>query len=284
MKAMLAIIKFLWTSVLGKVLLLVVIVGIYVTMSEIFPAVKFWKGKPEKMLDAAVVVDRIRDVEKLLTADFYGEIYADLEEVYLGLDPVYRKLKEYKRGNEVIFTKLDTIYLDVLRNLFSDDEWNKINGKDTIWIDHTKKTKYVRVFQGSFFNRQTKLVMIGRGWIKAGFNLEDLSEDSLNIDRATNTIRIILPDPAILYADINPYFDFEKEIPGFEIFLTERIKNIDDYDTKAVKALCKYKLLHDALDKKILVRAEDSGKKTLERLLMLLGYDEVIFVDSFTDA
>jgi hypothetical protein len=131
--------------------------------------------------------------------------------------------------------------------------------------------------------KRRNLVYIGRGWVKAGINLKDISENDIILDEDdSSSIQILISDPVILDADINPWFIYtdEKKVKGFEVFFEKTGSifseaNFTDREVTELKKKCKEKLRTDAIEKGLLKNAESSAIRTLENFFHLVGFKKV---------
>ena len=118
-----------------------------------------------------------------------------------------------------------------------------------------------------------ELSMIGRGWVKAGFDFGKLDESNFLFDKDEGVVHLFGVHAEILNADINPWFIPEKKIPGFQIIESNR--HVDFYDAVKVKMYCIEKLRKMALDAGILEQAEIQGKEALKGFISLVSGTEV---------
>ena len=118
-----------------------------------------------------------------------------------------------------------------------------------------------------------KIAMVGRGWVKAGFDFTDLDPSALVYYHDMQEIHIMGLAPTVLNADINPWFIPEKGVPGFEILDVNG--RIDFEDAKRVKEYCIRKLRDYANRANILQNAERQGEETLKNLFTLLIGQEI---------
>lgn len=130
-----------------------------------------------------------------------------------------------------------------------------------------------RSTQNDFTDKKKELAMIGRGWVKAGFNFDKLNEQNFYFDEESGIIHLFGVHPEILNADINPWFIPEKKIPGFQIITAN--KNVDFNDAILVKTYCIKKLQQMALDAGILKAAEEQGKEALKNFISMISTTEV---------
>lgn len=118
-----------------------------------------------------------------------------------------------------------------------------------------------------------KIAVIGRGWVKAGFDFTNLDPSALVYHESQQEIHLMGMAPSILNSDINPWFIPEKGVPGFEIL--DMNSKADFRDAKIVKEYCVRKLQDFAHRADILKNAERQGEETLKNLFSLLLGKEI---------
>jgi hypothetical protein len=124
-----------------------------------------------------------------------------------------------------------------------------------------------RIIDGNIFKGNQQLILIARGYVKAGFDLKELSEK--NIKLRDKTITLHLPPPAILGVVSNPNDQ--------TIIISE--KNIQD-EINMFNGMINIMLKENAIRAGILERSAEQGKKVLSRLLNFLDIgDFVIEID-----
>ena len=115
-------------------------------------------------------------------------------------------------------------------------------------------------------NVSTKeIVIIGKGRVRAGFDLSKLTEN--DIKTQGDTISINLPKPEIFDIIMNPT-DFTTEYES---------GTWSHESTKPLKEKARVQLEQDAADYGILTKAEESGQKRLEALFKTFGFNTVLF-------
>jgi hypothetical protein len=305
--------------------------------------INIFKKKKLIIDDTPVMVKEIKELGELSTCEFYGEVYADINEVYedviinlkdsLAINPAafyknYSGLKEYfSRSNtyrmkEIEYNsekrKYEALLNEHLKKLeeFKQNEQNLNQQIAAISDDRKEKkqlknqlddlSKNIEDSKSNFQNEQKKyvetgnnfnkikedfsqykkdrnLVYIGRGWVKAGIDLKQLTEDNIIIDHGDSvSIQILVSDPLILDADINPWFIYtdEKKVKGFEIFVAKTgsiftDKNFTDFEVTQLKLKCKEKLRKEAIEKGLLNNAKTSAVQTLENFFHIIGFEKV---------
>ncbi|QHT66455.1 hypothetical protein GXP67_07200 [Rhodocytophaga rosea] len=134
--------------------------------------------------------------------------------------------------------------------------------------------------------KKKKLAMVGRGWVKAGFDFGSLDEHAFYLNEESGEIHFFGFEPKILNADINPWFIPEKAIPGFEII--DYNGKVNFKDAQKVKQYCIDKLVLYANRAQIIAQAQKQGEETLISFFSLLTGKEIRKIhfhnDEFTRA
>ncbi len=335
-----------WKFLLDVLIVLALVVGLFVWN----PFGVFGGGL--KLNETANMVTEVRRIGQLVTAEYYGEVIASIDEarldliedenirtrggiLYLDIKSAIKNLKdfqalskderdeEYEKMTPVnnwrriirhevdsrnIMDKLnyhgfldgvsaDPLYEDMLEYLYrvktkkkKDDKWNpsQRNREEALFLMHetpvtfkdTLNSKefidfYYQNKIADFSRKETrkKLAMVGRGWVKAGFDFTNLDPSAVVVYDDVEEVHIFGLAPTILNADINPWFIPEKGIPGFEIL--DFNGKVDFKDAKKVKEYCVEKLMSFAHRAEILKNAEIQGAETLKNLFSLITGKDV---------
>jgi hypothetical protein len=123
--------------------------------------------------------------------------------------------------------------------------------------------------------RRSRLVLIGRGWVKAGFDFQNFSNRNFKYDKTFKTIHFIGLKPEIISATINPWFIPEEGVEGFEFLIAERHAKLNPKYASEVKRLCLEKLQRQALEKQILFKAQENAQIRLKDFFSILLDQEV---------
>ncbi len=307
------------------------------------PKFNIFGEKKLKINDTPVVVQRIKEIGELTTAEFFGEVYADLNEVYDNLIKTHKKdiianpaqyyhdysgleiymqifiakdlkekeykqeqkryetmmknymekMKEFGKSRKELLQQLGQSGVDISKKLIIQNKLaylrNELEMKKKELsvassrfeeIEYQYKEKSKEYWDG---RKQRNLVYIGRGWVKAGVDLRNISAENIIITSGEqSSVRVVLPNPVILNADINPWFIYtkDKKIKGFEIFLEKTgsifsYKNFTDKEVGLLKSKCKEKLKEEAIKKDLLKNAKKSASHTIENFFYLLGFQKV---------
>ncbi len=116
--------------------------------------------------------------------------------------------------------------------------------------------------------RKKQLAIVGRGWVKAGFDFGQLDENSFYLHEETGDLHFFGLEPQILDADINPWFIPERAVPGFEIIDYQGPVNFKD--AQRVKEHCIQKLVFYAHQAHIIQQAQQQGAETLKSFFSLV--------------
>ena len=145
-------------------------------------------------------------------------------------------------------------------DLFDDRYYRKIDNIKRLLVDRPKKD----------------LVLLGRGSVSAGFNLDSLNVADLKISRQNDTLLIQgMPQVQIFPAVIKNNDYGKKEIPGYEEVLATKSRSITSTERSNVKKGCKAKLEKNALKSGLLENAIVSAEMSLLGILQALGNLEV---------
>jgi len=146
---------------------------------------------------------------------------------------------------------------------------------DDYWNTEEFKNAYVqrKLEETPRQEARKKLAMIGRGTVKAGFDLSELKPSMFYINEQAAELHFFGLAPKILNTDINPWFIPERGIPGFDILTYSGKVNFKD--AKKVKEFAVQKLEVSAQRADILKHAELFGGETLKHLFSLVTGKEI---------
>lgn len=248
--------------------------------------------KNTKIEDTAISLKELKEIGELVTAEYYGEVVEalsrdfiskDLEylkKAYLEIRAAYEKVGRQhrwpsKRVRKFKKTKLHkTPEYKLLRKItqkkisFSGDKefLEKIVWKNNWEAFHQQYQEKLERYSRKQ-NENVELVYLGRGWVRAGFDLTQL--DSSQLEIKDDTLFILNFDPQIFDTDINPWF-IPDETKGFELIRSSKERKISFEQITAVKRACKDKLRKDAIDRGIHHRARESAEEAFETFLNTL--------------
>jgi hypothetical protein len=115
-------------------------------------------------------------------------------------------------------------------------------------------------------HKKNEVVLIGKGIVRAGFDMAKLTEDALTAHG--DTLEIRLPDVEVFDVILNPSdFSIEYEDGTW-----------DNEMLKPIKAEAKKQLEANAIASGILKKADESGRKHLKSLFATFGYNEICFI------
>jgi hypothetical protein len=130
-----------------------------------------------------------------------------------------------------------------------------------------------------------ELVYIGRGSVKAGYDLEQLDSFNIFYSPKRDTMYLFDFDPIITDLDINPYFYYPEDVDssnkldeydttmlyGFQLIYSSNERDVTLQDINNVKSECKRKLYQEALDRNIFQNAQRNAELALSGLFGLLS-------------
>jgi len=135
-------------------------------------------------------------------------------------------------------------------------------------------TDFYNGLQVEKLDKQKKeLALIGRGWVKAGFDFNTLDERNFSYDETKQIIHLFGMAPRILDADINPWFIPQRKIPGYDVLFASKSTDFDDLIT--VKKQCIRELEQMAEEADIIKSAERYGEESFKAFFSLLTGDEI---------
>lgn len=116
---------------------------------------------------------------------------------------------------------------------------------------------------GHAYTNHNEIVIMGKGRVRAGFDLKKISEGDLTIHG--DTLDIVLPQAEIFDIIMNP-----------SDFITEYEEGKWSHEsTKPLKIRAKQQLEQDALDCGLIERATMNGRKRLKSLFAVFGFNTV---------
>lgn len=113
------------------------------------------------------------------------------------------------------------------------------------------------------------LVMVGRGWVKAGFDFKDFEPDNFFYNEDEKRVYLAGMKP-FLEISMNPWFIPEKGVEGFEFVLAGNQVEHDRDIVLETKRKCVAKLLRQAEDREILKKAKENAEQNLKHFFSLM--------------
>jgi len=132
---------------------------------------------------------------------------------------------------------------------------------------------------------KNELIYIGRGTVKAGYDLTEITEDNILFSLTGDTIYVVDVDPKLFNVDINPWFyippDFQSgeadsdsaTFFGFQLVYVKNPKKTTLNEINRVKTECKEILRKDAIDRHIYEKAKENAETSLQGLFSLLSLE-----------
>lgn len=284
-----------------------------------------------KLKNTPVQVESIQKIGKLITAEYYGETMASLnevideelqiadtnfneeiEQIHEDFKAYIKDLQDYSKKNLGKRTELRAfqdsfpsffeyslaeIYLNytfcklsafqnftvkdfendlsqkqkekLFKKLRNSKDWkNNFNTLDTYNLQTLFKSTEAKKSYKKY--RKARLVIIGKGWIKAGIDFEDFKQRNFRYNEKKNQIYFIGMQPQILSKTMNPWFIPEEGVEGFEFVMAEKGGLYNPEFVQKVKAKCLEKLESQAIQKQILVQAKTNAENQLQSFFELL--------------
>ncbi len=132
-----------------------------------------------------------------------------------------------------------------------------------------KKNKELNDLTSSKAFKKRQIIVLGRGWVRAGINFGKFTDRNFKYDRNLRTVYLIGVKPSILNCDINPWFIPEQKVKGFEIIVATNKANDPNFLVK-VKTNCLNKLRAQAESNGILSHAKVNAEESLKHFFSLL--------------
>lgn len=257
-----------------------------------------WRFDGPKLKGTPVSVKSVRAIGQLITAEYYGEVVQSSANIFTvsrdsllkQMELVYNELRnslaEIERNADYNargpFKKEER--LSIIRHqfpeLYDTRECRDIfvlTGRDAEKFaleyirDNDWRTFLARKYNNYYSNEaiRQEVVYVGRGWVKAGIDIQNFNVDNFSYSRDSQHIVIQGIVPEIIAADINPWFVPELKIKGFEV-LRSRGQRISPQMVSRVKEQCKQKLVEDALVRGLLLKAKQNAEESLKNLFTLV--------------
>lgn len=190
----------------------------------------FFKREPLSIEKTANVVEEIKKIGEFTTACYYEEMA--LQDSYVD-------------KTQVMGRDADKLAGKALRKVGLDSWASKADNVSTV------------------VNSDNEILLIGKGYVRAGFNLAKVQESDLNVHG--DTLDITLPPTEVFDIIMNP-----------SDFTTEYEKGTWSHElTKPIKERAKATLEQNAIEGGILAKAEENGKKQLEAIFTAFGFKQV---------
>ncbi|MBV6644526.1 MAG: DUF4230 domain-containing protein [Cyclobacteriaceae bacterium] len=327
-----------WADI--SLFLQIAIVAVGVFAFSFFDPFGLLSTKKQTLEDTPVTVRSIKEIGKLITAEYYGEVLTSLQEAIIEeiLENADHDSVQLRFVEERFFEALNDLHdrksnlnirgLNQGRKLYSFfyHEYTSVtqhpyyqtylefvipryfDGKDKSEIKFLKalykssnlegELQKIKMSQADFAQiktneigvrtadkkfKKSQIVVLGRGWVKAGIDFGTFNERNFKYDAERKIIQLIGMRPQILVCTINPWFIPEKQIKGFEVVLATKKARKPEY-MRMVKTLSMQKLRQNALHAEILEKAKDNAEENLKSFFSLLipdGIDDVIIYDDF---
>ena len=259
--------------------------------------------------DTPTILKEVKDIGEIIGAEYYGEVIHSLTEYYADEDwqsmkATFDEVKSlytvmYKNRSGRVFSETQRVYYSVDAFMEAhptasnyDHQWFEafmdisafVMMEDRM-LEAIRQNNWLQ-FQKKYFseldrerrewrtkrNGEAVLIYLGRGMVKAGFNLNELDQQAFDLRGDTLLIHDL--DPQILNADINPWLvpPFASDsggIKGFEVLREEG--TVSHQARNIVKEGCKYDLIQDAWKAGIMETAEETAEATLLNFYNLLA-------------
>jgi hypothetical protein len=241
----------------------------------------------------ALTLDDIKDVEYLVTAEYYGEVIGTARNYFIRTavpeaERLLLRLMNEAQPASLILTPAEEGLLDGVRGALirrgimnprlaerSFDRAHLISLVKPELMDN----RFTPAFADSMVETllaKRDLAYLARGVVQAGYDLSKIGEGQYFFCSATGTA-FIQAEPEILGKDINPWLIYDEAnkvfVKGFEIISQDGVDlEADDAIEfiNAVKEECRRRLIDDAMREGLGERAESSAEETLANLFRMI--------------
>ncbi|MFT6998623.1 MAG: hypothetical protein ACJAQ4_002385 [Cryomorphaceae bacterium] len=121
------------------------------------------------------------------------------------------------------------------------------------------------------------LVIVGRGWVKAGYDFGEFDPDNFIYSESQQRIYISGMSP-FMEVTMNPWFIPEKGVEGFEFIMMGRDAEHNRETVLETKKKCKVKLIKQAEDREIFQKARKNAEENLRAFISLMMDVEIASV------
>lgn len=226
--------------------IVIIVIGVVVLAAGFFASYRythvfdFLKREPLSIKKTANIVEEIKKIGEFTTACYYEEM--TLQDSYTDTAHIFGQNADKIAGNA-----LKTIGLGSLSG-----KADKISAAIT--------------------TSKNEIVLIGKGHIRAGFDLSKIQESDISIKG--DTLNIAVPPAEVFDIIMNP-----------SDFSTEYEKGTWSHElTKPIKEYAKVILEQNAIENGILKKAEENGKKQLEAIFTVFGFKHVNIIITKADS
>ncbi len=239
-----------------------------------------------------------QEIAELMTAEYYGEVIVTLAEVVDSVGAPENIAAYHARIRAE--PESDTTALEfqlvrrVTRNVDADlldrmraRPWSELQG------DYTRRWRLARVLVTG-----VEVAYLARGRVRVAFDLDRLWAEGecesagetgddgrapLDVCPLEGDTLTVYPPPGVrsLAGVVNPFFDFERQIPGYVVLAERWAERAGDY-LPLVRQLARCKLERKAVERGLLQLGHASLEQGLEGLLLALGRRVAVRVEAAT--
>lgn len=219
---------------------ILIAVGVIILGGVVFAGIKLnWFHNPLSIEKTTNVVGEVKKIGEFTTACYYEEV------------------------------ALQDSYTDSAT--FMGRDMSKLAAKATRKLGLGFASKFASNTTASVVNKSNEIVLIGKGRVRAGFDLSKVQEGDVNAHG--DTLELAVPPAEVFDIIMNP-----------SDFTTEYEKGTWSHELlKPVKERAKIELEQNAIEFGILKKAEENGLKRLEALFKTFGFNTVLLTVAQAD-
>jgi hypothetical protein len=242
---------------------------------------------------SALTLEDIKDVEYLVTAEYYGEVIGTARNYFIRTavpeaEKLLLKLMNEANPAALVLTPAEETLLNGVRGALvrrgimnprlAEQSFDRAQ-LITLVKPELMENRFTPAFADSVVETllaKRDLAYLARGVVQAGYDLSKIGPQAYFLCPATGTA-FIQAEPEILGKDINPWLIYDEAnkvfVKGFEIISQDGI-DLEADDAldfiNAVKEECRRRLLDDAAREGLSGRAKTSAEETLANLFRML--------------
>lgn len=230
----------------------------------------------------------------------------ELHESFVGeIDEMRGNHKELPRNKD----KLTEVYLNnyaaladdsdsqVLKEYYFDQHDKRDFGKLLQYLVKTKRGRDKEVGQKKSLEKHVEnyyassnspgkvkkkelLVIVGRGWVKAGYDFEKFEPENFIYSESRKRVYLSGMSP-FMEVTMNPWFIPEKGVEGFEFIMMGKEAAHNRQTVLETKLKCRSKLVKQAEDRAILELAKKNAEENIKAFISLIMEEEIVSVQIY---
>ncbi len=274
----------------------IALVGAAVVVAGVAGAGLLFRGwiapRTLELLPSLARVGEPEEIAELMTAEYYGEVIVTLAELVDSVGAPENIAAYHARLRTVAESDTSALEFQLVRRVTRNGDadlldrmrarpWSELEG------DYTRRWRLARVLVTG-----VEVAYLARGRVRVAFDVDRLWAEGeceggeggrIPLDAcplARDTLTVHVPDGVRdLEGIVNPFFDFERRIPGYVVLAERWPERAGDY-LPLVRQLARCKLERKSVERGLLQLADASLEQGLEGLLLALGRQVAVRVET----